>query len=574
MENNDWEKRLRDILGDYDPKDIKPDWDEFADYQREHEYLEELSEDAHFDENLRESLSTFEVTEQAQGWDRIEQHLETDEVFDDEVRRRITHFQPQYDPHTWTLLMSRLSGIGYLRAKLIAFKVVEVASVLLLLLTVVKMGTMGKLPFDTPLYKEEIETAPPATTDRADATPTLDNTDVNSGDNLLASDDGNKSQAKSSVISSESFSAEEKSSNNFSKNKTTTATSATQNLTTPLASNTTTSSADNVGEVDKSQKTLATTTTPSIVTGISQVENKNTATDIAIGHITDKVKSDQTGWVDAEAASMPHNIVSANFLATSFSPITWQSSTDLPSPRFVKQRAKTYTEFGIVAQMDYNKLRMPEDRLYSAGRQIVFPQQGIPSTGMGGGFTIGIGHPRWAVETGIIYNSKTFKPGRQLIVGGAFNNGSVDFDALRLQTVTMPLQFRYRIDAKGPLKVYAVAGGGVHLVAQSDVDVVIKYSFPSLSAGENPNNDPALVQTIQETKRISQHIRDGAPLSTKNYLSINGGAGIEYAVPGHKVLFLQAIAQYQVPQLEFSNNDGKHIRSMLIQTGIRTALGK
>jgi hypothetical protein len=246
----------------------------------------------------------------------------------------------------------------------------------------------------------------------------------------------------------------------------------------------------------------------------------------------------------------------------------------VPQPTYVKTKQRKYLEFAVLAQSDYNGLRMPEDRLFTSGQQIVFPQQGILSHGFGGGFTIGLGHPVWALETGVIYSAKDFQPGRQLIVGGVFDNGSVEFEAMRMQLISVPLQYRYRFDHEGRMKMYGLLGGGLNLIVQSDIDVLIKYHFPSLSFGANPNSDPDLAETIKETRRISEHIRDGAPFSTKSFLSINGGAGIEYQLTEYKTLFLQGAVMYQIPDLKFSNNNGKHLRSVSLQAGVRTPLGK
>jgi hypothetical protein len=179
----------------------------------------------------------------------------------------------------------------------------------------------------------------------------------------------------------------------------------------------------------------------------------------------------------------------------------------------------------------------------------------------------------WALETGVIYSAKEFKPGRQLIVGGVFDNGSVDFDAMRLQLVSIPVQYRYRFDHTGRLRMYALGGAGLNVIAESITDVHVEYHFPSLSFGQNPNSNPDLVETIEETRQISEHFRDGAPFSTKSFLSINGGIGIEYQISEYKTLFLQTMVQYQIPDLKFSNNNGKHLRTASLQAGVRTPLG-
>ena len=596
MENREWEETLKDILGNYTPEEMHPDWTAFSDYQHEHEYLEEITKDADFDEGIREPLSSFESADQkSAGWERIESSLDTDTHFDENVRHRIQDFQTQYDPHTWTKLVSRISGVGYLRTKLIAFKVVEVTAVLLLLFTVLKMSHMGKLPFDNDKQEQQEnqqQTGPSnGGNDRADADPDnagtkiddaslaantnseVENFDVSSKRNLSigsGQSTSNFSISKNIIKNSDPVSPATPVTENLAAKKSFAAategdamaygTGGSDDVKAEAAQNRSLANSNHAPELQSISGVIAPVASSSIAAQEAEI---NAITDVVPG-VPSILKYDDTGR---------HDVASADFLAPSFRPLSW-SKDNLPEPKFVKQRPRRFTEFGVIAQMDYNRLRMPEDKLYSAGRQIIFPQQGIPSTSMGGGFTIGIGHPKWTIETGIIYSSKTFLPGRQLIVGGAFDNGIVEFQAMRLQLLTVPLQYRYRIAHKGPLKFYALGGFGVNVIAQSNIDVVVKYHFPSLSFGENPNNNPVLAQTIRETKRVREHIRDGAPLSTKNFVTANLGGGVEYAVLGDKILFLQTAVQYQVPKIAFSNNNGKHIRSVTLQAGIRTPLGK
>lgn len=245
----------------------------------------------------------------------------------------------------------------------------------------------------------------------------------------------------------------------------------------------------------------------------------------------------------------------------------------IPDPVFVSSVGKNFLEFGMLMQADYNQLKMPEDRVNSDGKQVVFPLQGITSAGYGAGFTLALGHPLWAVETGIIYSSMSFRPGRELTIGAGLNNSNVEFEAMRMQLVSAPLQFRYRFEPKGRLKSYAIAGFGLHLIAQSDIDVMVEYNFPSLNAGEDPNNVPSLARTIRQTKRVSEDIRKKAPFSSQSFISANLGVGMEYLLDEHKTLFLQTAYQYQVPNLRFSNHDGKHLLSLSFQAGVRTPLG-
>lgn len=572
MLNNEWEKNLKDLLGEYKPEGLQPNWEEFVNQMDQIAELNNTGDDPMFDENLKESFKSFNAPGQDIGWARIKSSLDAaDKEFDEDIRRRIAQFEPKYDPRTWPLFLQRLADSNFLRAKLIAMKVVEAAAVLLLLFTAVNMGRMGKLPFGTPLYNNTNDELSPSADHtgmadnsiRENTTGSFDHTGKIDKDGTF---DENHFTSQPEVRQSNQNDVKTKAYGNINSIVTTRTApgkpddqlfqksgSKTQNSSVafvePLSSMT------GISETDRSQITI-----PSAIETLQSMQGSHTA-------------SIQDNPLIASADPKPRGI-NIDFLASMISPVMGFSYTTFPHPTFVKQRKQTHTVFGMLTQLDYNRLRMPEDRLMSAGRIIVFPQQGLPSYGYGGGFTIAIDHPRWAVETGLIYNSKTFEPGRKLSVGTAFDNGTIEFEAMRLQLVTLPLQMRYKIENKGRFKFYTLAGFDLNLIVQSDIDVSIKYHFQSLSVNENPNSNPNLANTIKESRRVSEHIRDGAPFSTKSFVSAAAGLGFEYSLNEHKTFFVQSAAHYQIPNLAFSNNNGKRIRSISIQTGVRTPLGK
>lgn len=571
MLNNKWDENLRDLLGDYKPEGLQPNWDEFMNQMDQIAELNGTGDDPDFDTNLKESFKEFQASGQDIGWDRIKASLDaTNRQFDEDIRRRIAQFEPKYDPRTWPLFLQRFADSNFLGVKLIALKVVEVAAVLLILFTFVNMGRMGKLPFDTPLYNKPSDE--------------LNSEKSHNGmaDNSFQQNDINTSAIKANTISKKDKTGisnpdqiEAKTFSGSLQNVNGTATS-TSTFSASLISGT---SNDEIW--GKSKSGTATFIDPiKSYTGISSANpNEHTVPSVLpTGTLIQFQNLDgtYTTTTDNLIASAEQDTRGANidFIFSFISPVSYGNGFILPNPTFIKQRHKTQVEFGILTEMDYNRLKMPEDKLIASGKQITFPQQGLPSYSYGGGFTLALAHHRWALESGLIYNSKTFKPGRKLAVGTAFDNGVIEFKAMRMQLVTMPVQMRYKIDNKGPFRFYAIAGFDLNLIVQSDVDVSIQYHFPSLSAGENPNNNPGIAQTIKETRRISEHIRDGAPFNTKSFVSATGGLGFEYSFNEHKTLFIQSAVQYQIPNLQFSNNNGKHIRSISIQAGVRTPLGK
>ncbi len=573
MGNKEWDENLKNLLGDFKPEGLQPHWEEFSNQLDNHQDLNETGDDPSFDENLKESFLTYKAPGEAVGWQRIQASLDAaDKRFDEDVRKRIADFEPHYDPRTWPLFLQRLSDSKFLGAKLIALKVVEVAAVLLILLTVVNMGRMGKLPFDTPLYDKPVEELKSNSNSNGMADNSFQQTSIGQNKEGISAVDQIAAQTNTlgqKVIQRGTYTSNTRS----SKNKSSKVASETNSKT------------EDVVQSQKSytySERAVTENIESIPTIIRIKEPQSNSVIIPANQNLGKTTFDlveDSGLIATDAyliasADMDSRDGATDYLTTLTSPVAYNDYAKFLYPTFVKQRKRFHTEFGILSQVDYNRLRMPEDRLYSTGRQIVFPQQGIPSNGYGGGFTLARAHPRWAIESGLIYSAKTFKPGRKLAVGTAFDNGIVEFEAMRLQLVTMPLQLRYKLDHKGPLKFYALAGFGLNLIVQSNIDVLINYHFPSLSAGEDPYKDPNLANTIKETRRVKEHIRDGAPFSTKSFVSATAGLGAEYSINEHKTFFLQTAVQYQIPDLEFSNNNGKHIRSVSIQAGVRTPLGK
>jgi len=134
MENNEWEDQLRELLGEYNAPDTHSPMDTDPDA---------------LNPKPEESLHT--TDDQVQGWKRIEASLNAaDQAFDETLRQKVKQFHPKYEPHSWPILLQRLADTRYHRTKLVVLKSVEVAIVLLLLLSVFNMERLGKLPFDAP----------------------------------------------------------------------------------------------------------------------------------------------------------------------------------------------------------------------------------------------------------------------------------------------------------------------------------------------------------------------------------------------------------------------------------------
>ncbi|GEM_PF-2480679 len=557
MENKEWDNYLRDLLGDFKSEGEPSHWEEFE-HQLDINADPADSAERLQDEILKEKLSGYSPPDQVTGWERIESSLKVSETrFDGQVRAKISEFQPPKDPHSWPLFQQRFYAHKLLRAKLVALKIFETAAMVLFLITILHMGRLGKLPMLTPPTDDKAQNG---LQDRAI------NQNSKSGNNELA--DLISKPTSSTLILHQPSDTKKKTTNksisgtNSNSVKDSKESSATINSTRGGLSG----FLNSFPAIDENESVDP---TPNINYDFKGEMNTSTSQKEFIA--TQNQKETLLSLTDHEP------VVTATYMTESLAQrvinMTHQKTNTVPDPVFVKPISKTFLEFGMLAQLDYNQLKMPEDRLYNNGKQVIFPLQGLTSPGYGAGFTLALAHARWAVETGVIYSAKSFRPGRELTVGITADNSNVEFDAMRIQLISIPLQYRYRFEPKGRLKAYALAGFGLHLIAQSDIDVLIKYNFPSLPEGENPNNNPSLARTIRETKRVSDDFREKAPFSNTSFISAHLGIGLEYLLAERKTLFLQTAYQYQVPNLTFSNHNGKHLLSVSVQAGVRTPLG-
>lgn len=469
MENNELDDQLRELLGDQDPAS--------ASFFHEGESTLHPSD---IDDAGSQSLADNKEFQHL-GWKRIEASLNAeDQAFDDAIRQRINHLHPKYDPHTWPLLLKKFNERRFLRANLITVKSIEVLALLLFLLTAVNIGRMGKVPFqfekggNESILKnnanQRLTPVKPQAEIKAQPTRPSYNPDLTQASIQKQRTSAN---AVNSIAENKTHTSDNSSSAN-EKSLFAEATSGNEKVLFAAATS-----------------GINSNTIQPAATGFQPAPTEIQFNADYLRQIQSLPIEEMAIDYDAQGNTVPAFIYPADLepvlpIPTGKARVEYTTNAKVPGGKFIKPLAHTFTEFAIIAQSDYNGLRMPEDRLYSSGKEIYFPSKGIMSQGFGGGFTIALGHPLWALETGVIYSAKNFMPGRQCLVGGAFDNVSVEFEAMKLQLVSIPIQYRYRFDHTGRFKCYALAGVGFNVIAQSDIDVLIKYHFPSFLLARIP----------------------------------------------------------------------------------------
>ena len=144
-EDADFDKNLAVKLASVEVPYVAAHWADMSDR------LNTLdAEDTDFDKNLAQKLANIEVPYVAANWsdmsDRLDglEHSET--AFDALIRQRLDDVQPTMPDNHWALMEDKIEEAFSWRRKIVRYKVVEVALVLLTLFTV---GNALDLPFDS-----------------------------------------------------------------------------------------------------------------------------------------------------------------------------------------------------------------------------------------------------------------------------------------------------------------------------------------------------------------------------------------------------------------------------------------
>ena len=487
------------------------------------------------DQQLRDFLADYTPKTQIEGWEKLSASLDAaDKAFDEEIRSQIRKYHAPYDPHAWSTFARRVSAQRNLRSRLILIKISEAVAILLLILTTLQLPELNTVP-PTSMPATDIAASESGVTDEHWA----ENHTSNPGDALIPAGHQDLGALKNRS-----------------------AVTATNNTTPEKASIPLTASFQNP-VVTNTEGAAA------IESSVTTEENIVVAEWLTQPH-------PETGTANPVSAAPQET--SFDFLQTLDSRVLANHITPEPmvsaTPILVGKSNTKYLELGLLMQADYNQLKMPGNKVNTNNKQFVFPLQGLTSPGYGAGLTIAVGHPKWALETGAIYNAKSFNPDREVTVDDALAASSIELEEMKMQLISIPLQVRYRFDAAGRLKTYAQAGFGMHLIMQSHADVDVEYDFPTLMEGADPSTDPTLTRTIRQTQRASDELRKQAPFSTNSLISANIGLGLEYEFMEDKNLFIQSVYQYQIPNLRFQDHSNKHLLTLSFQVGVRAPLGR
>ncbi len=389
------DKELGDIikqkLEEYKPEYDPASWEAL---ESRLDASDELVDDA-FDQSVRTAFAGFALPEDAASdWESMEKILDADQgqQFDDTIRSSMEKFEEPYDSSSWPVLDTKIDEDEKLRRRLIAAKVLEVAAVLLIILTLHNL-----MPDIKELVFPNIEdTQVPGTEQTAEVL------------TVHGSEAG--------ILS-------------------------TNSQTTEIAGDLN----QEASSIENTTETKLQSTIPYRGEAVLVTEGRDLVTTDALAPVeangfdlislTDAQECEVTPDLGVAMIGLPPAIASLPMGEPVHS-----SNTNLIPPTPKPFSARRSLKLTLAASADVNSLYMPDEQFYIGGQKIRFNERTLAALGFSTGAGLVFGYGAWSFETGLYYSSKQFEPNRVLQIGKAFDVRTLDFERISLHVISVPLK--------------------------------------------------------------------------------------------------------------------------------------
>jgi len=534
MTDKEFDQLLKGKLENYQPAFNQSSWEDLEN-RIDNEVVS--SEVDPFDHAVRAAMGQLAVSDSVGDWDEMERRIIKDEntSFDEEVRENVESYEAPYDASSWPVLDERITADARLRKRLIGAKILEIAAILIALITFYNVFP--------DIRNSLIDKGQAVASEKTNLTNHFAITNQNNEAetaNVLENEETELVMPKVIYAKSPDIAADQ----------------VLTNLSVEVSA-------------QKSSTNSGVLTTP------ESLGRKGSATLAPLGSMG-SVKNHFDVAYPVDGVLSTHSNPSTNSLHKSETvwtvevmglPNQLDPKIAMAVPEIELHRKRKSLRFSIGASMDLNALYMPEENFYANGSRISFSEKNLLATGYSAGAGLLFGDGVWSFETGLYYSSKKYEPNRIIQVGKTFDVRTVDFSEISLHIVSVPMFAHWNFDRKGKTRFYAIAGAAVNLIADAHYDLITKNNFRSAPPGVIPDKN-----TDNEVARIREHILDGAEFSSKSYITIVGGFGVEHFVGNKLSLFAQPTYNYQVPFFQFSDQNGKHFQYLSVQIGTRVRL--
>jgi hypothetical protein len=554
-----------------------------------------------FDNNLAAKLASIEVPYKAASWADMSARLDdldnAETRFDALLSQRLQNLEVKYQPKHWDMMADKIEQTFSWRAKIMRYKVIEVALVLLTLYTA---GNMLDLPFD--FTKESgIEKTIEGQEAKGKGQEARGNEQEAKGNEQGAKGNEQEARGKRQGARGEGQRAKELKAKEI---KTFYPTDWRTRSTTP-SNNTNTKGQPIVATDDlKGELTPNTVVTQlftansedKVVAGHSVGISSSQASELPIntegvtlaalptkkvtvlGRVVNSDEGNLLVGADAIAAILnPVDVLSPSLLNTDF------YDENVTFPIHKEKRAKWRLNIFGAPSADKVLYNYVKDRVKVTEKQI--------ASNLGTGIAVGYKHNKLEVEAGLTYQDKKYDlPNIELIRGSFLRGGytSQKPQNLHLSIVSIPLSVNYIAKETRRWSFYTRVGAAFNAIFKTKEEQFLSTSEPTAPQQLIANsqqidvnkyelniypsgivNDAEGSNSLKIFTNINAVVNKG--LKVNSYLTANAALGVEYRLTRKTDIYLQPTFDYMFSKRGIGTLNDR-IHSFSVQGGVKTKL--
>lgn len=213
---------------------------------------------------------------------------------------------------------------------------------------------------------------------------------------------------------------------------------------------------------------------------------------------------------------------------------------------------KTFLRIGFTGSPDYNRVITPSQELED-GSVVAYDRY---SLGYSGGITLGVEHGKWEIETGAVYAVRSYQAIPTVYVTGTLREGytGLGLRDFELNTVNIPLNFRYNFIVHDKWRLYAQGGPSVNLVLDANYFLTDQAEFAGIARNPNANSGISALDKPEplQNKALTEGWLEGGSFWENATLYADFGLGLERYMTPNWSMFVQPTYRHSLPLF----NDG------------------
>jgi hypothetical protein len=569
---------LRGRLADISAVPAADAWSKMA------EKLDNLdATDSSFDAALRGRLADVSAAPKMGDWSKMAAALDsfddTESEFDEVLRRKLENIAGTH-PNHWAMMNERLDREFTLRGKIVRYKIVEVALMLLTWFTVV--NTLDKYAYfeasETSLLgakqeNQELKAATPenSTKNKNGAvetiTPTFKTTTPQSSNGVKSFDNSGNWRERGGIQYKNGKNKEQNEQNTRQNGQPNQQPSVTP-LGPPVVDNSLRNGVNTEGGNVKNNLPIVDNSLKNGVNTEGGNVKNNPTQNVYVATVPNAVSAENQGVTNNNVAAAATNqvvvdvvptldVLQANLLENN----KLDATLNIIKPNADKKAKWRISAFGTAA------LDWVTTSFVDKYRDQHFQKQGVGNVGINA--LVSYQRGKVEVETGLMVNQKKYSiANAKTITGSFFRSYEVkEPDKLRLSIVSIPLNVNVKLKEKRRWNVYAHTG----IAANAIVDA-FDSGLKSKTLDVAPSNAPAPDPTEVETAVYSKGLLNGGETNKNVFWTAQVGLGVEYKLTPKTSLFLQPTAGFMLDKLHGIGSLNDRLQTYAIQGGAKWRL--